>query len=115
MSPSQRPLPDKTQHSQETDIHAVVGFEPKNRSKQRPHTHALDREATGIGTLMNKKVKLLFYPKPSNFPKEHFFLERLQASFICLSRKSNTYMKMSMEHWRNNADVPVPNQESGFH
>jgi len=28
ISPSQRPLPDNTQHSQQTDIHAPVEFEP---------------------------------------------------------------------------------------
>jgi hypothetical protein len=128
MSPSQKPLPNKTQHSQEADIHPMVGFEPKNRSKQTPHTHALDCETTGIGTLMIKIVKLLFYPKPSNFLKGNSFLERFQASFVCFSRKSNTYMKMSMEHWRNDTDrgnpkhsqkkcgaVPIPNQKSGFH
>jgi hypothetical protein len=26
--PSQRPLPDNTQHSQQTNIHAPVGFKP---------------------------------------------------------------------------------------
>jgi hypothetical protein len=34
ISPTQRTLPDITQHSQETDIHAPVGFEPLNPSKQ---------------------------------------------------------------------------------
>jgi hypothetical protein len=31
---SQRPLPDNTQHSQETDIHALVGIRTHNPSKR---------------------------------------------------------------------------------
>jgi len=42
-------LPDNTQHSQETDIHAPVGFEPTIPASERPQTHALDRAATGTG------------------------------------------------------------------
>ena len=47
---SQRLLPDNTQHSQETDIHAPVGFEPTISAGERPQTYALDRAATGTGT-----------------------------------------------------------------
>jgi hypothetical protein len=45
----QRPLPDDTQHSQKTDIHAPAGFEPTVAARERPQTHAVDRAATGIG------------------------------------------------------------------
>ena len=48
ISPTQSPLPDDTQHSQETLPSA--GFEPTILKNQRPQTHALDRVATGIGT-----------------------------------------------------------------
>jgi hypothetical protein len=48
ISPSQRPLPDNTQHQQETDIHNPVGFEPAIPASERPQTHALDRAATRI-------------------------------------------------------------------
>jgi hypothetical protein len=34
ISPKQITLPDKTQHSQETDIHAPGGFRKSNRSKR---------------------------------------------------------------------------------
>jgi hypothetical protein len=47
MSPTQRPLPDNTQHSQETDIHAPGGIRNYNPSKRA----ALGRAATGIGSL----------------------------------------------------------------
>ena len=53
--PKQRPLPDKTQHSKETDIHAPGGIRTRNPSKRavadpsfRPrghwdrHTHRVD-------------------------------------------------------------------------
>ena len=33
---SQRPLPDNTQHSQQTDIHAPAGFEPTIPASERP-------------------------------------------------------------------------------
>ena len=77
ISPSQRLLPDKTQHSQQTDIHRTpidewsayrrdifltkhnthnrqtsmlpVGFEPAIPASEQPQTHALNRAATGIG------------------------------------------------------------------
>jgi len=38
ISPSQRPLPHNTQHSQETDIHVPVGFEPTIPANERPQT-----------------------------------------------------------------------------
>ena len=47
ISSSQRPLPDNTQHSQQKNIHAPVGFEPKISAGERPQTCALDRAATG--------------------------------------------------------------------
>jgi hypothetical protein len=48
ISSSQRPLPDNTQHSQQT-FTPPVGFEPKISAGERPQTHALDRAATGTG------------------------------------------------------------------
>ena len=44
---SQRP--DNTQHSQQTNIHARVGFEPTISADKRPQTYALDNAATGTG------------------------------------------------------------------
>ena len=41
IGPSQRPVPGKTQHSQD--------FEPAIPTTKRPQTDALDRVATGIG------------------------------------------------------------------
>ena len=49
ISQTQRPLLDNTQHSQETNIHALVGFEPAISASERQQTHAFDRAATGIG------------------------------------------------------------------
>jgi hypothetical protein len=47
IGPSQRPLPDNTQHTQDTDIHAPVGVRTSNPSKRA----AVDCAATGIGTV----------------------------------------------------------------
>jgi hypothetical protein len=49
---SQRPLPDKTQLSQETDIHAPAGFEPTIPASERPQAQALDLAGTGTGTVL---------------------------------------------------------------
>jgi len=38
-----------TQHSQQKNIHAPVGFEPTNSAGERPKTYALNRAATGTG------------------------------------------------------------------
>jgi len=40
ISPTQRPLPDNTQHSLETDIRAPAGFGPAIPESERPQTHA---------------------------------------------------------------------------
>jgi len=48
IGPSQRPLRDNTQHSQQTDMHAPAGFEPAIPASERPQTHASDRAAIGI-------------------------------------------------------------------
>ena len=40
--------PDNTKHSQQTDIHALAGFEPTIPSAKRPQNYALYRATTGI-------------------------------------------------------------------
>jgi len=52
LSPKQRPPPDKTQHSQKTDIHAPCRIRTHSTipATKRPQTRALDRAATGNGT-----------------------------------------------------------------
>ena len=40
ISPTQRSLPDNTQHSQETGIHVPAGFEPAILASEWPQTHA---------------------------------------------------------------------------
>jgi hypothetical protein len=47
INPSQRPLPDITHHSQQTNIQAPVGFERTISAGERPQTHASDRAVTG--------------------------------------------------------------------
>ena len=50
ISPSQGPLPDNTQHSQETETHASGAIRTRNPSKPAAaDSNALDRTATGIG------------------------------------------------------------------
>ena len=49
ISQSQRPSPDNTQHSQQTDIYAPAGSKTANPVSERRQTCALDRTATEIG------------------------------------------------------------------
>jgi len=51
IGPSLRPLPDNSQHSQETDI-SPAGYEAALPESERPQTHALDRAASWIGPLL---------------------------------------------------------------
>ena len=49
ISSSQRPLPDNTRHSQQTNIHAPVGFEPTISAGERPAGSFSFGIATGYG------------------------------------------------------------------
>jgi hypothetical protein len=49
IGPKQRPLPDNTPHSQDTDIHASMGFEPAIPAIEQLQTHTLERAAAGNG------------------------------------------------------------------
>jgi len=49
ISLTQRPLPNNTRHSQQTDIYALSGIGTGNPSKRAAQTHVLDGAATGIG------------------------------------------------------------------
>jgi len=60
LSLSQRPLPDDTQHSQETDIHTPAGFEPAIPEMEMSQERTLDHKATGISVrLCSSKYLLL--------------------------------------------------------
>ena len=86
ISPTQRPLPDNTQHSQQVTI-PPAGYEPKFPPNERPQNHALDRAATVIGRLEdNNKV---------NFKQEEKLdligLERCPVAGYCLCHIINYY------------------------
>jgi hypothetical protein len=64
ISPTQRPLPDNSQHSQETDTHAPGGIRTQNPSKRAPadprlRSHGLwDRPITTLATTNPKRTGL---------------------------------------------------------
>jgi len=62
ISPTQRPPPDDTQHSQETSM-PTVGFEPAIPASERRQTDALDGAATRVGNFDPYKYKLCFIVK----------------------------------------------------
>jgi len=51
INPLQRPLPDNTQHSQQTNIHAPGEIRTHNLSRRAAETYVLDRAATETGIL----------------------------------------------------------------
>ena len=53
IGPSQKPLPDKSQHSQKTCIHAPGGIRTRNPCKRAAVDPSPDRAATGIGNLFS--------------------------------------------------------------
>ena len=57
ISPSQRPLSENTQHSQQTSV-VPVGFEPTISAGERPQTYALDRTVTGTGQCSRSPFKI---------------------------------------------------------
>jgi hypothetical protein len=56
ISPTQRPLPDSTQHSHETYM-PLAGFEPAIPARERPQTHALERAATRNASIAVRPYK----------------------------------------------------------
>ena len=57
ISSSQRPLPDNTQHSQQTSM-PPAGFEPIISAGQRPQTYALYLAAAVTGSSINQAIKI---------------------------------------------------------
>ena len=51
ISPTQRPLPDNTQHSQKKTSMLPNGFEPTIPASEPSQAHDLDRAATGVGQM----------------------------------------------------------------
>ena len=58
---SSEPLPDNTQHAQETDIHAADEIRNRDPSNQVAADLALDCTATGIGTHLFSCFKILLF------------------------------------------------------
>jgi len=58
IGPKQRPLPDNAQHSQDTVIHASVGFEPAIPASEQLQTHTLDLATAGNGLCQTSQHKI---------------------------------------------------------
>jgi hypothetical protein len=62
ISPSQWPLPDNRQHSQQKNTHSLGGIRTHNLSAgERTQTYALDRAATGTGIWSYCQDNLLIF------------------------------------------------------
>jgi len=60
ISASQRPLPNKTQHSQRTSL-PPAGFELTISARERPQTYDLGRVATGTGCVYIYNIYIYIY------------------------------------------------------
>ena len=63
---------------------------------------AWDRTRASPSSL--KKSESTFLYSAPRFTKQHSFLEGFHVRSLCFSVKSNMYIKMSMQHWRNDTD-----------
>jgi hypothetical protein len=57
---------------------------------------------------VQEENKCFLLPNAVRFPSERYFLEVSHLSSICPSDKSNMQIKMSMQHWWNEADKAIP-------
>jgi hypothetical protein len=64
ISPTQRPLSDDTQYSQETNIHAPGGIRTYNPRKRAAVDLLLRPRATGIGEIVHFAYQKLYETKP---------------------------------------------------
>ena len=92
ISPSQRPLPDNTQHSQQTNIHALSGIRTHDLSRRaavdrrlRPHGH-WDR-LLKIDTYLKCKKKLCSIWMDQQWLR--MMLQRLSYQWHCSSKTMN--------------------------
>jgi hypothetical protein len=60
INPSHKPLPNDTQQSQQTSIHAPLGFETTTSEVDRLNTYALLRTATGTDISLIKANQIYF-------------------------------------------------------
>ena len=79
ISSSQRPLPDKSEHLEQTDM-SLVGFEPTISAGERQKTYFLDRADTGTGrktrrhSPISSRIRTLnLRKKLSNLRNSHAF------------------------------------------
>ena len=93
ISTSQRPLPDNTQHSQQTSM-PLVGFEPTISAGERPQTYALDRAATGTGNEHFNGTKLYWFKIWDAYAEisgSHSGLDEESSLLRCYAVSTGTY------------------------
>ena len=105
--PTQTPLPDNTQHSQGTDIHAPNGIRTHTPSQPASQPAAADRTADGIGSTVHSSInnvmwfavvtiKLQSFPCRLTTRKEY---KRL-SDFKCITSLIHQYMPITTINYR---------------
>jgi hypothetical protein len=103
ISSSHRPLPDKTQHSQQTDMLPAV-FEPVFAASKRPQTRALHRTATGISRWYFLKIKYSFF----------FFVNFTKHPPLCFRISSNPFPNKRQSNNKKWTNAPAESLEQFF-
>jgi hypothetical protein len=84
MCPQQRPLPDNTQHSQETDIYTSSGIRTRNPSKRA----AVDSRLRPLGhwdwrrECLNLKLLISYFLKNVLSPDENYYADNVVYFFF---------------------------------
>ena len=107
INPSQRPLPDNIQHSQQQTSMPSVRFEPTISAAKRPQTYALDRAATGTGTVIpycnkNKQQNVCNKIKKTYLPRLNatYFIIRERNVENKKKQQANKLVAVRMDFWR---------------
>ena len=89
IGPSQRPLPDNTQHLQQKTLIPPGWFEPATPASERQQTHALDRAATGTSKKFRLPSIFLVRMKIWNYsPKEGYWDLQTEEINVLLQNKA---------------------------
>jgi hypothetical protein len=82
-SPHRRDLlPDSTQHSQETGIHAAGGIRTRNPRKRAAAYPRVGSAATGIG--INRDNQLMFYPRRFDHTRPIPYIIIAEITTVCI-------------------------------
>jgi hypothetical protein len=85
ISPTQRSLPDKTQHSQRTDIRVTGGIRTHSPNSERPQTDVLERAASGTGKFY---IVTEYFVLSNSAYLNNFYDSQSKRRIVCLNQNT---------------------------